>query len=480
MTTMSWQPNYNVKVTGKLKKRLKKKHKHAAKALRKASMSDYQQSLLPANLPDTTAHWLHTAPHSVRIKDASGSDKPRHEKNHTPAEHLSQLIRDQRWRWPDKPVVYITDPHADPEALFYSLISSGGVERTGPKLEDFRLTSFGKTAHFVIGGDCFDKGPSTLGLLDFIQLFIKKGAKLTVLAGNHDLRVLFGMQQVGQHCARNSHFFIRMGVKCIPLIQELIVRHQLDKHLPADTPDVEACRRALMPADNWYERFPVDAQWIMPDSKIEKEIEKVNKKIKDFFKHCNALDLDLRQVYAAAKIFQQEFLSKNGSYYWFYKSLRLALHEGSFLFLHAGVDDRFCTQLQNLGVKSLNKRFRQEMELGSPFDIYYGWLLNTVRTKYRSTDLAFTREGADKLRQSGVQAIVQGHINRYEGQSITIRTDIIHIECDITLDRHSRRKEGLSGIGAGCTLVLPSEKIVGVSNDWEHVKLLDMAAGAVH
>ena len=480
MTTAIWQPEYNVKVSGKLKKRFKKQHKKSPKAEFKASLSDLQQSLLPPNLPTSSADWLLTAPDSVSNHSSKNTGKENHSKLAKPAEHLTQLIQEQNWQWPSSPIVYITDPHADAEALLHSIVSSGGVVRTGPSLQDFKLTRFGKSAHFVIGGDCFDKGPSNLQLLDFMQLLEEKGAKLSILAGNHDLRVIFGMQQAGKHCSRNSHFFVRMGTKCIPLIQELIERHKLHDRLPKNTPDLETCRKALLPTEQWFKRFPVEAKWVMPEDKIDKEVKKVREKIRDFTKHCDAIDLDLRLVYAAVLKFQQEFLTKNGAYHWFYKKLQLAMQEGSFLFLHAGVDDRFSSQLGNIGIKKLNKRFRMELEDNTPFELYYGSFFNTVRTKYRSGDLPFTEEGAANLRESGVLAIVQGHINKTEGQSIQIRENIIHLECDITLDRNSRIKEGLNTHGAGCTLLLPSQKIVGISTDWHQAKLLDMTPQAIH
>jgi hypothetical protein len=59
---------------------------------------------------------------------------------------------------------------------------------------------------------------------------------------------------------------------------------------------------------------------------------------------------------------------------------------------------------------------------------------------------------------------------------LRLRRGMLHIECDITLDRHSRRKEGLKGPGAGVTIIRPEGKVLGISTDYPHAKLFDPQA----
>ena len=478
-----WQPSYKTSVNSALKREVlnhlyssspqgrnktyhKKSYKKASNDLLKEALQQAQESLKPSGLPRASADWLTSAARSIRIPGADVE---------CTTTHVQRLIDQTDWVAPKRPVIYITDLHADVDSFFDSLVASGGIERTGKRFGDFKLTSFGKKAHFVIGGDCFDKGPSNLRLLDGIRLVMNAGAKFTILAGNHDVRVMFGMQQVGVMCPRNSHFFVRMGLKSIPLLRELVDRYRLKKLLARNKlPDLDACREAIFPTKAWYRHFPVEAQWVMPEDKIDAEVAKVRRKVDQFEQKCGEEGLDLRLVYAAAVQFQKEFLSPKGRYQWFFDKLKIAMREGSFLFLHAGVDDRFCYQLQSSGVNQINKRFRREMNQGDPFELYYGSLFNAIRTKYRGKDLPFTDDGAQKLRSLGVHAVVRGHVSRSIGQCISVHNSIVHIDCDITLDRNSRQKEGLSGVGAGCTLFLPESRVVGISTDWHSAKLLDL------
>src|SRR4051812_4020024 len=64
------------------------------------------------------------------------------------------------WLWPNRLLLFFCDIHADTDAFLLSLTASGGVERTGPGDRDYELTARGRRATFVIGGDCFDKGPN--------------------------------------------------------------------------------------------------------------------------------------------------------------------------------------------------------------------------------------------------------------------------------------------------------------------------------
>ena len=36
------------------------------------------------------------------------------------------------WQWPKRPVVFISDPHADAESFLRSLVAAGTICRTGP------------------------------------------------------------------------------------------------------------------------------------------------------------------------------------------------------------------------------------------------------------------------------------------------------------------------------------------------------------
>jgi len=376
------------------------------------------------------------------------------------AKEMKKAIGPEPWKWPKRPVYFISDMHADADAFMASLVASGGVKKTGPRDKDFKLTKAGRKARFLIGGDCFDKGPSTLRLLRVIRMLIDHGADVQLLAGNHDIRMMLGIRAAGMEPdPRIDHFFIRMGPKMVPCV-----------------PDTRECRRRLYPSKSWFREFPQLAVWAMPDSTIEREMQKLRKKIGDFEAACEQAGLSLRMVYAAARKWQKLFLHPKGEYAWFYKRMKLGCREGSFIFVHAGVDDRMAKLISEKGMKHINRKFRKQM-YRDPFDFYYGPMANIIRTKYRPIDMPLTRYGVRLLRKkSGVHAIVHGHRNLLHGQRVMLRNGIVNFECDTTLDRNSRKKEGLEGQGAAVTIFRPEGLVMGVSTDYPHIKVFEPAS----
>ena len=183
---------------------------------------------------------------------------------------------------------------------------------------------------------------------------------------------------------RNEHFFIRTGQKIIPLLKEVWDGYLKGRHGLKGIPSESACRRRLFPSDDWFEKFPKIADGNILPAQVDREVDRIRKKFEGFERHCGDAGLNLRQVYAAVEKWKRLFLEKDGEFYWFYQNLRLAYITGSFLFVHAGVDDVVAQILCDGGVNQLNRRFRRGLKQ-APFDFYYGSLCNTVRTKYRDS-----------------------------------------------------------------------------------------------
>jgi hypothetical protein len=169
---------------------------------------------------------------------------------------------------------------------------------------------------------------------------------------------------------------------------------------------------------------------------------------------------------------QELFLHPKGEFAWFYKHMILCYQDGSFLFLHAGIDDRIATVLSNSNWKQLNRKFR-ELMFDNPFDFYYGPFANIMRTKYRKVDMPLTRNGVRKIRNRGIHVLVHGHRNLYHGQRLMLRKGLLNVESDTTLDRNSRKKEGLKGVGAAATIIHPKGRILGISTDYPYIKVFD-------
>ncbi len=424
-------------------------------------LPDYQHvKYLQARLPDKIRDWSHGNEKSI-VTGHGGMRKF--------TEHVERLNKKKAWRWPSKIHYFFSDLHADPEAFVESLIASGGVRKTGRFITDFELTPNGEKAVFIIGGDCFDKGPSSLNLLRTIRQLIELKARVHILAGNHDVRVLLGIEATGQQQDLfNQHFFIRTGQKIIPLLKEIVDQYVDEKDL-RKVPDKVTARKLLFPDDDWFREFPLLAEPYMNPLQISREVERVQVKLKRFEKALSKNDLSLRQACAAANKWKELFLKPDGEFYWFYKRMRLTLQSGSLLFVHAGLDNVMARALYKKGTSYLNSEFKKGLK-NKPFDFYYGPLCNMLRTKYRKVDHSLTSHGTRFIEKAGISAVIHGHRNLYHGQRMALRKGLLSFECDITLDCHSRSKEGLKGVAAGVTVIHPKGYILGISNDYPYAK----------
>jgi len=420
----------------------------------------YSKKSLSVCLPDKVRDWSHGNSQSM-VLDSGNLDKL--------YQHVRHFNKKKAWRWPKRQYLFFSDLHGDADAFVDSLLVSGGVEKTGKKLTDFVLTKPGKKALFIIGGDCFDKGPSSLTLLRTIRHLIDVGGDVEILAGNHDVRVLLGMESVGKKPdIYNEHFFIRTGEKIVPLLKE-IVEQYIDGHKQHGLPSRKLARQKLFPRADWFERFPELAEPYLLPEQINREMQRIRRKLDRFEKVCEKHGLDIAQVCAATQKWKQLFLEPDGEFYWFYQRMRLALQAGSLLFVHAGLDNVSARMLHKQGVDHLNKAFRKALH-HKPFNFYYGPLCNMIRTKYREVDHPLTAHGTRHIRRAGITAVVHGHRNLYHGQRIALRKGLLSFECDVTLDKNSRHKEGLKGCSAGVTIIEPKGYILGISADYPYAK----------
>ena len=413
-----------------------------------------------ARLPSEWAAWP---------RDESSVNSHVLEPNKTPS-----LFKKNKLRWPKRSVVFISDPHADAVAFEDSLIAAGVAERKKKAgLGHLSLTKKGKQSEIIVGGDCLDKGPSNLELLRSVKQLYKLKARVTLLAGNHDLRLLMGLLALARKKdVGNQHFFVRMGKKVVPLFREVFDEYLADTKWDKKIPDEDECRELLFPGDDWFKAFPFHAAGFLTAEGIDREVRKMESKNHSFEKHCLSAGLSLRQVYATSLKCQQLFLHKKGEFHWFFRKMELVAKRGSFLFLHAGLDDSMGQMLLKSGTKYANKAFHQNLKRRDLFSFYYSSIANTFRTKYRDADLPLTHRGVKAIHKAGIHVVVQGHINRQQGQRITIKKGLVHVEADITLDCHSRTAEGLKGHGIGATLIGKDTGVVGLSCDYPTAKVI--------
>jgi hypothetical protein len=421
---------------------------------------------IDAGLPTASEAWPKFG--SRAVIDAAGDDYD------VARDDIREYADTKPWVWPDRTVCFLCDVHADADAFWRSLVASGGIAKTGPEDVDFDLTPIGRDAVFVIGGDCFDKGPSNLRLLRALRLLIDKGADVEILAGNHDLRTIVGLVYAGSKDPRLAHLFVRMGKKTVTLLKEVF-----DEYV-----NVPGCRRRYMsesraktllyPDDDWYEKFPTVAAGLIPEKKLAKELVRIREKSAEFEDRCAAVGLTLGKVHATIEVCRDLFLDPAGEFSWFFERMKLARREGSFLFLHAGLDDEMAALLRRRGVPGLNECFRTLLE-EDLFELYHGPVGNAFRTKYRDIDLPMTKAGVRDLHDCGIYAIVHGHQSIRRGQRAVMRRGLLNFECDASVDCNTRALTGLAGPGGAVTVFEPAGRVLGISMDYPYVKVFDSA-----
>lgn len=389
-------------------------------------------------------------------------------------DEAARYVEGKPWVWPSGEHFFLTDIHADADAFLASLVATGAVRRTGPGDADFELLPRGRRGQFVIGGDCFDKGPSNLRLLRTIKSFVDTGARVELLAGNHDLRTALGVSYLGATDPRYAHLFVRMGQKSLRLFEE-VYREYIAGGGASFNEDEETVRSELFPAQDWYESFPEAVGGLIPKKKLQKELSRIREKTQEFTDRCAQLGMSLAMVRAAAHKCRELFLEPGGEFYWYFERMNLAYRSGSFLFIHAGVDDETASVLRAEGVVGLNRRFH-EMLKEDLFTLYHGPLGSAFRTKYRDIDFPFTESGVADVKRAGIYAIVHGHRNLPRGQRLMFRRGLMNFECDASVDCNTRKLLGLNGAGAAATVFTPEFRALGVSTDHARVKVFDPVA----
>lgn len=384
---------------------------------------------------------------------------------------IGLLSKQDRNIWPTDRTFFISDVHADEQAFVRSLLSTQAVILTANN--KLALNESGLHAHFVIGGDSLFKGPSNLKLLNVLREFANTGARLTLLAGNHDINLLLALKSFQLPTdSMTEHFFIRVLDKLMPLFVEI---DQQYPHQLAQAPSISAsqCREKLLPGDTWQYEFRQLAANVLDGHLVEKEINKVSRKMKELDTLLASHNMTMTRLYSIVELTCKLFLEPYGEFAWFYRNMQLAHRDGAFLFVHAGLDDQIAAQLCDEGIDRLNEEFRDQIN-ARLFDFYYGALINSLTTRYRAKDRPLTNNGVKQVNQAGIYAIVHGHRHKKAGQRIKLRSGLLHFESDITMDKNSRKGHALNGLGGGVTVVCPEHKVLGISSDFPYTKTLQV------
>lgn len=375
----------------------------------------------------------------------------------------------ESWQNPAEDTYFFCDLHADAAAFLRSLKLSQLITLDS-EIGHITLTSAGRKGKIIIGGDCFDKGPSNLALFRLIGELRAQHSNLVLLAGNHDIRVYAGLLALEfADDLRQSHFFVRMGRKTASLLAEIY--HQYCDNEPELQLSDAQISHYIFPQPEWFELFPKYAKHFMSSTKLEKEIQSIHFKQQDFLEACREHGLDLKAIYQAALKAKQLFLDPQGEFSWFFEELDLVHQSGSYFFSHAGIDDIIAEKMLNQGYQTLNHNFREQMRNGLIFQMYYSEYGNVFRTKYREKDWPLTEIGSQYLKHQGIYAIVNGHRSSHNGQKLYVRQGLLNFDCDTKLNANCRKKNNILTLGEAVTVFHTSGDVRAHCSDVPSTKM---------
>ena len=111
--------------------------------------------------------------------------------------------------------------------------------------------------------------------------------------------------------------------------------------------------------------------------------------------------------------------------------MKLAHREGSYLFVHAGLDDVVANTLYEHGVDHLNQEF-SDLIHGDPFEFIAGFWATSLEPSTANL-ITTSLPKARKLHRAGIYAIVHG-AQYPAGTETGIREGMLNFECDASVD----------------------------------------------
>src|SRR5690606_1613756 len=130
-------------------------------------------------------------------------------------------------------------------------------------------------------------------------------------------------------------------------------------------------KQRYFPQESWYDEFPRAIRGMIPEPKIAKELVRIRQKSEEIEAVAAQLGMRLGMLHAVLKKCDELFLSPGGEFHWFFEEMSLAYRRGSFLFVHAGVDEVTSACLAEAGVNGLNRWF-DELKANDLFALYHG------------------------------------------------------------------------------------------------------------
>lgn len=381
------------------------------------------------------------------------------------------------WEFPRQHVLFFCDLHGDAEAFRRSLIAGKAIVCHSKDLLDFDLSDFGKAADIVIAGDIFDKGPSNLDVLELLSHLRSLGAKIIVLAGNHDLRIWLTLKALDAKELEAFDYLAEHLERAQLLVSEVLARAVLPTPLaslqPKKAPPTSKKGRSKKAVRRTADEQGRKALQTLFGPALASSDDGAYKGRKAWLiERWQEIEAFYRQRGIAPDalcdglmLAYDLLVAPSGRHAWIFAEMQLLHRYGSFLLAHGGVDDQLCAELKADGVDGINKKFRKLLAKARPSELAAGAFGNSTLTKYRPSDEPLTAAGVRRLHGEGIFAIVHGHDNQIGQQNVAYRQELLHFQCDATLNRCTRKLQGLSPRGMAVVIFEPEGRLTALSSD---------------
>ena len=264
-------------------------------------------------------------------------------------------------------VYFFADLHADRQAF----------ETSVSHCED-------PTALYIIGGDCLDKGPSNLDLLDAIYELSQR-ADVKILAGNHDLRMLMVLQNWYDRENKNGKF--------AKIFTPKRFLKRIDPFLD-ECGGINKARQMFLEPEGKYSWFFDNMEPFYRDGEF-------------LFVHAGVGDEFIREISPMITCTEAN-------------PFPIIMRHRNQLPFNDALHDFYYGPLGTC----IRTKYREDTQV-----------------------YEFTESGASLLEDLGINFVVHGHDNQLDGHKLNMRHGILHFCCDCTVDSGTRKAEGLTSPG---------------------------------
>lgn len=330
----------------------------------------------------------------------------------------------------EREVIAIPDIHGEANALLTSLKVAGYIELKDAKWDEgWHLTEAGQKAHIVFTGDLLDRGSENIGVLEIVKKLRAEGARIEILAGNHEMILLNTLQSSHQadwlHWIGNGGGSVlkelgehaNISTNAVTILDILSYLPHMEKHKKnfAGMPPVTASCAELL---SWWEKN---------SSKITQTInDPTDQSIRSTLEHTSITDTDIVAFGKLQERAKETFFVQYGE---MVKSLNLMTIVDDVLYVHASLNEYWIDLLEREGIDGVNREFHTAIKdpkklremAGSTGK--YG---DVMWDRNLQANLKKRPELVQRLKQLGIRMIVHGHTETSCVQTHTT-TDNLHI-----------------------------------------------------